>query len=44
MQPVLAIPEKRQDRFTFDYLTNDEINVLLNVPYRTCWYGRRDYS
>lgn len=43
MQPVLAIPEKRQDRFVFEYLTKNEIDVLLNVPDRTCWYGRRDY-
>jgi len=43
MQPVLAIPEKRQDRFTFDYLTKKEIDALLNTPDRNCWYGHRDY-
>lgn len=43
LQPILAIPEKRQDRYTFDYLTKDEVDALLKVPDRTCWYGRRDY-
>jgi integrase/recombinase XerD len=43
IQPVLAIPEKRQDRFTFDYLTKNEVDVLLKVPDHNCWYGRRDY-
>ena len=43
MQPILAIPEKRQDRFTFDYLTKPEIDALLTTPDLSSWHGRRDY-
>lgn len=43
MQPILAIPEKRQDRFNFDYITKPEIDALLNTPDLSCWHRRRDY-
>jgi integrase/recombinase XerD len=43
MQPILAIPEKRKDRFTSDYLTKHEIDALLSTPDLSNWHGRRDY-
>lgn len=44
IQPVLAIPEKRTDRFLFEYLDNIEISALLKAPNLTTWFGRRDHA
>ena len=42
IQRVLAIPDKRYDRTPIDFLTGDEIDVLLAVPDQQTWAGRRD--
>lgn len=39
---ILAIPNKRYERREIEYLTPDEINVLLKAPDTTTWIGRRD--
>ena len=44
IQPVLAIPEKRTDRFAFEYLTKTEIDAVLNILDLTTWFGRRDHA
>lgn len=44
IQPVLAIPEKRMDRFLFEYLDKTEMNTLLKVQDLTTWFGRRDHA
>ncbi len=44
IQPVLAIPEKRMDRFAFDYLTKIEIDAILNMLDLATWFGRRDHA
>jgi integrase/recombinase XerD len=43
IQRVLAIPSKRYDRNLVGFLTRPEIDVLLSIPDRSCWGGRRDY-
>jgi len=44
IQPVLAIPEKRADRFLFEYLEKAEMDALLKVQDLTTWFGRRDHA
>lgn len=44
IQRVLAIPSKRFERKTIEFLTRDEIEALLSVPDRNTWSGRRDYA
>ena len=44
IQRVLAIPLKRHVQPVIDYLTHDEIKVLLAVVDRTTWLGRRDHA
>jgi integrase/recombinase XerD len=39
---VLAIPPKRCDQTLIDYLTDDEIDALLDAPDTGTWTGRRD--
>jgi integrase/recombinase XerD len=41
---VLAIPPKRCDRAVVDYLTAAEADILLAVPNRGTWLGRRDHA
>jgi integrase/recombinase XerD len=41
---VLAIPNKRFVRKLIDFLTDDEIDVLLNVPDQKKWMGKRDHA
>ncbi|MCG8651423.1 MAG: site-specific integrase [Pirellulales bacterium] len=41
-QRVLAMPSKRHEKRTIDYLTRDEIVALLDAPDLSTWYGRRD--
>jgi integrase/recombinase XerD len=42
IQRVLAIPPKRFDRSIVTYLTEPEIDVLLQAPDQHTWLGRRD--
>lgn len=44
IQPILAIPEKRMDRFAFEYLNKAEMDALLNMLDLTTWFGRRDHA
>jgi len=41
-QRVLAIPTKRHERRSVDFLSEDETAVLIATPDRTTWNGRRD--
>lgn len=42
IQRVLAIPDKRYDRRSIEFLTRPEIEVLLQAPDLETWTGRRD--
>lgn len=44
IQRVLAIPQKRTDRTTVCFLTNTEVDALLQSPDRSTWIGRRDHA
>ena len=44
IQRVLAIPPKRFDRAIVTYLTESEINALLQAPGTHTWIGRRDHT
>lgn len=44
IQQILAIPLKHYQQVPIDYLTTNEVDVLLSVPDRTAWSGRRDYA
>jgi len=44
IQRVLAIPPKRTDRTLVTYLTEDEMEALLDAPDRSSWIGRRDHA
>lgn len=41
-QRILAIPSKRYDRRTVNYLDQNEIDALLEAPNLGTWIGRRD--
>ncbi|MBV9413473.1 MAG: site-specific integrase, partial [Solirubrobacterales bacterium] len=41
---VLAIPTKRYQQNTVNYLDLEEIKVLLAAPNRSTWLGRRDHA
>ena len=41
-QRILAIPSKRYEKRTIDYLDRNEIEALLAAPDLANWYGRRD--
>jgi integrase/recombinase XerD len=41
---VMAIPTKRHERNTVNYLDLDEVKALLAVPDQTTWLGRRDHA
>jgi site-specific recombinase XerD len=41
-QRVLAMPAKRHVRRLIEYLTRDEVEILLAVPDLSTWIGRRD--
>jgi len=41
-QRILAIPSKRHEQRTIDYLTHQEIDALVAAPNPTTWFGRRD--
>ena len=44
IQRVLAIPSKRYDRRPIDFLSYDEMKILLAMPNRDRWIGRRDHA
>lgn len=41
-QRVLAIPSKRHEKRTIDFLTREEIEALAAAPDPSTWFGRRD--
>lgn len=41
-QRVLAIPSKRFERGIVEFLTDDEVDALLEAPDTATWIGRRD--
>ena len=41
---VLAIPPKRTERHLLTYLTDPEVNALLDACDQTTWTGRRDHA
>jgi integrase/recombinase XerD len=43
-QQVLAIPHKRFDRALVSFLTEPEIDALLEAPDRDSWLGARDHA
>jgi site-specific recombinase XerD len=44
VQRILAIPSKRHDKKLMHFLSRPEIDVLLGMPDRTTWLGRRDHA
>lgn len=41
---VLAIPNKRSIRKLIDFLTDNEVDALLNAPDQKKWIGKRDHA
>jgi integrase/recombinase XerD len=41
---VLAIPTKRHDQALVTFLTEPELEALLDAPDRSTWIGRRDHA
>ncbi len=44
IERVLAIPPKRSDRALITFLTEPEVDALLQSPDRRTWTGRRDHA
>jgi integrase/recombinase XerD len=44
IERVLAIPPKRHQRGLVTFLTEPELDALLNAPDRSTWTGRRDHA
>jgi site-specific recombinase XerD len=44
IQRVLAIPAKRFDQALVTFLTDPELDALLDAPDRSTWIGRRDHA
>ena len=44
IEQVLAIPSMRYERNPIEYLTHDEIEVLLASIDQKTWFGRRDWT
>jgi integrase/recombinase XerD len=44
IQRVLAIPIKRHDQALVTFLTDPELQALLDAPDQTSWIGRRDHA
>ncbi|MGH8301600.1 MAG: tyrosine-type recombinase/integrase [Steroidobacteraceae bacterium] len=44
IQRVLSIPPKRFERALVSFLTEPELDALLNAPDRETWTGRRDHA
>lgn len=43
-QRILAMPSKRYEKRTIDYLNYDEIDALAGSPDISTWFGRRDHT
>jgi site-specific recombinase XerD len=43
-QRVLAMPSKRHEKRTIDYLNRAEIEALIAAPDSATWFGRRDQT
>jgi site-specific recombinase XerD len=43
-QKILAMPGKRYERRTVEFLDRAEMNALLTAPDRATWTGRRDHA
>lgn len=41
---VLCVPSKRVTKKIVDFLSREELEVLLKAPDRTTWIGRRDHA
>ena len=41
---VLDIPNKRSAKKLIDFLTNDEVDAVLNAPDQKDWVGKRDHA
>ena len=41
-QRILAVPQKRAQKRTIDFLSREEIEALVAAPDKTMWIGRRD--
>ena len=39
---ILAIPSKRHERKSIEFLTREEVDALLDAPDTSTWIGRRD--
>jgi integrase/recombinase XerD len=44
IQRVLAIPSKRHDQALVTFLTDAELDALLDAPDQSTWIGRRDHA
>ena len=44
IERVLAIPPKRFERHTVSFLTDPEVEALLDAPDSATWLGRRDHA
>jgi integrase/recombinase XerD len=44
IQRVLAIPAKRHDQALVTFLTDHELQALLDAPDQSTWIGRRDHA
>ena len=44
IQRVLAIPSKRHDQALVTFLTDQELQALLDAPDQSKWIGRRDHA
>jgi site-specific recombinase XerD len=44
IQRVLAIPTKRHDQALITFLTDPELQALLDAPDQATWIGRRDHA
>ena len=44
IQRVLAIPTKRHDQALVTFLTDPELQALLDAPDQSTWIGRRDHA
>jgi site-specific recombinase XerD len=44
IERVLAIPQKRFVRYVIDFLSEDEVNALLEAPDQNTYLGQRDHA
>ncbi len=43
LQGILAIPKKKSKKRALNYLSQEEMDHLLEIPDQTTWIGRRDH-